>query len=419
MESTSDAVNDPASVAEDPASVAAGFDPEHLPAEFFENPYPTYRWLRERDPVHRCPDGSFFLTRYADLDTVYRDRTHFSSDKKRAFGPKFGLGTPLYEHHTTSLVFNDDPYHARVRRQIAGALTPNALKAMTPAVTALIERLGDALAEKGRFDLIEDFSAAIPVEVIGNLLGVPREQRASLRAWSLAILGALDPALTMEQLARGQQAVKEFLAFTKALVDERRGDLRGPDDLLSRLIQDESGGAPLSETELLHNCIFLLNAGHETTTNLIGNALVLLLTHDGERARLMSNPALDVSTVEECLRYESSNQFGNRLVSAAVTLGGVELAPGDYLTLCIGAANRDRERFPDPDRFDIGRTPNPHLGFAAGGHACVGMSVARLEGQLAVGPLLRRFPTLTLAGTPIRGRRARFRGFRSIPAALA
>jgi cytochrome P450 len=171
MESTSDAVNDPASVAEDPASVAAGFDPEHLPAEFFENPYPTYRWLRERDPVHRCPDGSFFLTRYADLDTVYRDRTHFSSDKKRAFGPKFGLGTPLYEHHTTSLVFNDDPYHARVRRQIASALTPNALKAMAPAVTALIERLGDALAEKGRFDLIEDFSAAIPVEVIGNLLG--------------------------------------------------------------------------------------------------------------------------------------------------------------------------------------------------------------------------------------------------------
>jgi cytochrome P450 len=419
MESTSGARNGPASIAEDPASVAAGFDPEHLSAEFFENPYPTYRWLRERDPLHRCPDGSLFLTRYADLDTVYRDRTHFSSDKKRAFGPKFGPGTPLYEHHTTSLVFNDDPYHARVRRQIAGALTANALKAMTPAVSALIERLGDALAEKGRFDLIEDFAAAIPVEVIGNLLGVPREERAALRAWSLAILGALDPALSAEQLARGQRAVTEFLAFTKALVDDRRWHLRGPDDLLSRLIQDESGGTQLSETELLHNCIFLLNAGHETTTNLIGNALVLLLTHEGERARLMSNPALDASTVEECLRYESSNQFGNRLVNAAVGLGGVELAPGDYLTLCIGAANRDPERFPDPDRFDIGRTPNPHLGFAAGGHACVGMSVARLEGQLAVGPLLRRFPTLSLAGTPIRGRRARFRGFRSVPAALA
>lgn len=148
---------------------AAGFDPEQLPPAFFADPYPTYAALRAGSPVHRCPDGSYFLTRYADLDAVYRDRGHFSADKRAVFGPKFGPGTPLYAHHTTSLVFNDPPYHTRVRRQIVAALSPGAIRAMVPGLAALIERLCAAAAAKGRFDLIEDFASAIPVEVIGNL----------------------------------------------------------------------------------------------------------------------------------------------------------------------------------------------------------------------------------------------------------
>src|SRR5215472_13293902 len=184
-------------------NLVLGFDPERLPEEFFADPYPTYRALREQAPVHRCPDGSLFLTRYADLDAIYRDRGHFSSEKTAVFGPKFGPGSPLFQHHTTSLVFSDPPYHTRVRRQIVGALAPSSIRAMAGGLALLIDRLTGELERKGRFDLIEDFAAAFPVEVIGNLLGVPHAERAPLRGWSLAILGALDPHLSADQLARG------------------------------------------------------------------------------------------------------------------------------------------------------------------------------------------------------------------------
>jgi cytochrome P450 len=399
-------------------AVATSFDPNHLPAAFYDNPYPTYRALREIEPVHRCPDGTCFLSRHADLEQIYRDREHFSSDKKAAFGPKFGAGTALYEHHTTSLVFNDPPYHTRVRRQIVGALTPRVLKAMEPGLIALVERLLGRMATTGSGDLIEDFAAAIPVEVIGNLLRVPHAERAPLRGWSLAILGALEPALTPEQQQRGNEAVREFTSCLERLIADRR---RHPveDDLLTRLLQEESGDHPLTQRELEHNCVFLLNAGHETTTNLIGNALHLLLTHPAQLQRLRAHPEDIGTAIEECLRYESPNQLGNRLVVRPVRIGSVALAPGAYLTLCIGAANRDPAAFADPDRFDIARTPNRHLAFAAGAHACAGMSVARLEAQIAIPAIVRRFPELRLTGRPERGGRARFRGFRSLPAAVA
>lgn len=387
------------------------FDPNCLDSGFYEDPYPTYAALREFDPVHRCPDGTYFLTRYADLDHVYRDRVHFSSDKKAVFGPKFGVGSALYEHHTTSLVFNDPPYHARVRRHIVGALTPHVLQAMQPQVVGLVDGLLDRLEEKGRVDLIEDFAAAIPVEVIGNVLRVPREDRGPLRGWSLAILGALEPAVSEVQRAAGDRAVREFTDYLGLLVEDRR---RRPveNDLLSRLLEEKD----LSRTELLHNCVFLLNAGHETTTNLIGNGLHLLLSHPESLERLRGAPESVASMVEECLRCESPNQLGNRLVVERVCVRGVTFEPGTYLTLCIGAANRDGEEFPRPEVFDIGRKPNRHLAFAAGGHACAGMSVARLEAQIAIPRLIQRFRGVELTGAAVRGGRARFRGFRSLPA---
>ena len=408
----------PKSAPDEAGELIRGFDPASLPDSFLADPYPTYAALRSLSPLHRCPDGSYFLTRHADLDAIYRDRGHFSADKKAVFGPKFGEGTPLYAHHTTSLVFSDPPYHTRVRRQIVGALSPGAIRAMVPGLTALIGRLCDAARANGRFDLIEDFAAAIPVEVIGNLLGVPRDERGALRGWSLAILGALDPAPPPAVLERGHRSVTEFLDFTRALVADRRRHLRGTDDLVSRLIRDETGGEPLSEHELLHNCIFLLNAGHETTTNLIGNGLYLMLSHADARRRLAREPALTDRAVEECLRYESPNQLGNRMVVAPVEIGGQRFEAGTYLTLCIGAANRDPAEFADPETFDIGREPNRHLAFAAGGHACAGMSVARLEGQLAIAEFLRRLPRARLLGGAVRNRRARFRGFATVPVAV-
>jgi cytochrome P450 len=293
-----------------------------------------------------------------------------------------------------------------------GALTPRAIGGMEPSLVALVDRLLDAMADKGEVDLIEDFAAAIPIEVIGNLLGVPVEERGPLRDWSLAILGALEPVVRPEVAARGNAAVSEFLDYLRGLVTRRRAAPRDPATcVLTRLIQGEESGDRLTETELLHNCIFLLNAGHETTTNLIGNGLEALLRNPGEKARLLAEPGLINSAVEEVLRYESSNQLGNRGVTAACEIGGVAVEPGTLVTLCIGAANRDPAQFPDAERFDIGRTPNRHLAFAAGAHQCAGLALARLEGRIAIARFLARFPGYALAALPVRGGRARFRGF--------
>ena len=401
-----------------PTALARDFDPTQLPAGFYANPYPWYDALRETDPVHRCPDGSWFLTRHADLERVYRDRVHFSSDKRVAFAPKYGSDSLLYAHHTTSLVFNDAPYHTRVRRQIVGALTPHVLRALEPAVVTLVDRLLDGLAARGGGDAITDFAAAIPIEVIGNLLGVPRDEREPLRGWSLAILGALEPVVTPDAFERGNCAVHDFIAYLETLIERRRASPGHPDqDVLTRLIQGEEAGERLSPPELLHNCIFLLNAGHETTTNLIGNGIELLIGHPDEAARLRAQPELIQTCIEECLRYESPNQLGNRLVVEPIEIGGVQFEPGAYFTLCIGAANRDPEAFPDADRFDIARSPNPHLAFAAGAHACAGMAVARLEARIAVLRTLQRFSTLRLDGTGSRAQRARFRGWQTLPIA--
>jgi cytochrome P450 len=391
------------------------FDLEALPPEFYDNPYPTYRALLAFEPVKLLASGAYFLTRYADLLSAYRDTKVFSSDKKAEFKPKFG-DSLLYEHHTTSLVFNDPPLHTRVRRLIAGALTPRAIAALEPSLVALVDSLLDRMAEKGRVDLIEDFAAAIPVEVIGNLLAVPRDERGPLRDWSLAILGALEPVVSPDALRRGNQALDGFLAYLDRLIRDRRASPGDPQrDVLTRLIQGEESGERLTAKELAHNCVFLLNAGHETTTNLIGNGLAALLEHPAETRRLIAEPALVKTAVEEILRYESSNQLGNRITTREVEIGGVRMPPNTQITLCIGAANRDPAQFDDPDRFDVGRTPNRHLAFGSGAHQCAGMSLARLEGAVAISRFLARFPKYALAGRPVRGGRARFRGFLSLP----
>ncbi|MGJ5049258.1 cytochrome P450 [Bradyrhizobium oligotrophicum] len=399
----------------DDAALASQFDLESLTPEFYADPYPTYRALRRHAPVKRMRNGSYFLTRYDDLVTAYKATRTFSSDKKREFAPKYG-NSLLYEHHTTSLVFNDPPAHTRVRRLIMGALSPRAIAEMEPALIALVDGLLDRIAAKDRFELIEDFAAAIPIEVIGNLLGVPHDERAPLRDWSLAILGALEPVLTPEQLSRGNQAVGDMLTYLETLVARRRAAPGNPErDVLTRLIQGEADGERLSETELLHNCIFLLNAGHETTTNLIGNGLVLLCQHPAERQRLIEAPGLIRTAVEEILRYESSNQLGNRMTTEPVELGGVRLEAGTSVTLCIGAANRDPAQFDDPERFDITRLANRHLAFGTGAHQCAGMALARLEGAVAISRFLARFPNYQLDGEAVRGGRVRFRGFASVP----
>ncbi len=401
--------------AADERAAALAFDLAALPDDFYEDPFPFYHRLRRWDPVHRCPDGSYFLTRYDDVVAVYQDHHRFSSDKRVEFAPKFGA-SPLYEHHTTSVVFRDPPDHTRIRKLFAPAFTPRALAALEPRVVGLVDRLLDRCADRGGMDVVEDFAVALPVQLIGDMLGVPAGERGPLRGWSLAILGALEPVPGPERLAAGNRAVEEFKDYLRRLIaDRRRRPSTDPGEILSALIAAEDQGDRLTEVELLHQCIFLLNAGHETTTNLIGNAIVSLLEHPGELARLRAEPGLIGSAVEEFLRFQSPNQLGNRRVVADAEVGGVVMPAGTLVTLGIGAANRDPAQFPDPDRLDLGRAPNRHLAFIVGIHACAGMWLARMEGRVAIGRLVQRFPRLQAAGRPVRARRARFRALVSFP----
>ena len=413
-----------------PAALAAEFDLRHLSDAFYDDPYPSFHALREHAPVKRMPDGSVLLTRYADVVAVYKDPKTFSSDKHEEFGPKYGLESTLFEHHTTSLVFNDPPLHTRVRRLIAGALTPRHIAAMEDGLARLVDGLLDAMqarAERGEtVDLIESFAAAIPVEIIGNLLGVPHAERGPLRDWSLAILGALEPALSAQQHARGNAAVRDMLAYLEGLVARRTAAPRDPEtDVLTRLIQGEvmiGSDAATTERllakELLHNCIFLLNAGHETTTNLIGNGLRCLLAAPAQKQRLIDEPDLIKTAIEQFLRIESSNQLGNRITTVETRIGDVLLAPRTQVTLCIAAANRDPAQFADPDVLDIARSPNRHVAFGSGIHQCVGMGLGRLEGRVAISRFLARFPNYRLNGPAVRAHRVRFRGHLALPCAL-
>lgn len=394
------------------------FDLTALPEGFHRDPYPAYAALREETPLCWQPDGSVILSRYADLDEVYRDTRRFISDKKAVFGPKFGTQSPLYEHHTTSLVFNDAPLHTRVRKVMVGAMNPRALASMEPGLIALVDQLLNQMQDKASVELIHDFAGAIPIEIIGNLLGIPRQERDPLRDWSLAILGALEPKLTQEQEARGNQAVSDFMAFLHHIIEDRRAHPGDPlTDVLTRLIQDDADGG-LSEVELYQNCIFILNAGHETTTNLIGNGLDLLHRHRDKRDELLADPGLIGTAVDEILRLESPNQFGNRLTTEDVQFHGQTVPAGTDIHLCIGAANRDPRQFEEPDTVRLDRRPNKHHAFAGGPHTCVGLTLARMEGRIALGRFLDRFPNYELTDDAERGGRIRFRGFAKLPARL-
>jgi hypothetical protein len=421
------------------AEIAKTLNLRALPVDFLNNPYPVYAALREAEPIKRMADGSYFLTRHADLMAVYRDAKVFSSDKQVEFGPKYNhapfnqppLATPgglapLFEHHTHSLVFNDAPRHTRVRRLIMGALTRRAIEAMEPGLAVLVDSLLDKIEAQGGGDLIEDFASAIPVEIIGNLLDIPHAEREPLRGWSLAILGALEPSLTPEQETLGNRSVTEFLAYLRELVAQRRQQPGDPEhDVLTRLIQGEENGEALSEVELLQNCVFLLNAGHETTTNLIGNALISLQEWPAQREQLKADLKIAANdddlqqilglAVDEFLRFESSNQLGNRRALQATPVDGVDLPAGALVTLCIGAANRDPAVYAQPEQLNLRRTGNKHLAFGFGVHQCAGLSLARLEGRIAIGRFLQRFPDYQLTQPPVRGGRARFRGFLHAP----
>ena len=393
----------------------SSFDLNTIGPEFIENPHPTLHALRAQAPVHFNRDGSAYLTRYKDVVKVYASRDMLS-DKKVEFGKKFGQ-CPLQQHHTTSLIFNDPPYHTVVRKLISSAFTPRKLAEFEPLIDGIVDRLLDRVQEMGTLDLIDDFAKVLPTEIISFMLGIPETYRARLRDYSLAILGALDPVVPQARLDAGNQAVIEFSEILNDLINHRRANPDGATqgEVLESLIFGEHDGRRLTQEELIQNCIFLLNAGHETTTSMVGNSVGLLLDHPDEHRRLLADPSLITSAVEEFLRFESPLQIGNRLAGEDIDLGDVILPKGTYIHTSIGAANRDPEQFPEPDRFDITRKPNRQIAFITGIHVCLGATLARVEGRIAIGKFVQRFPKLEQTGPRKRLPLARFRGYTGFP----
>ena len=389
---------------------AASFVLADVDRAFALDPYPDYRILRDHAPMCRQPDGSYVVTRYDDIRQALGDAEVFSSDKRVDFKPRFGE-TPLYEHHTTSIVFNDPPYHTRVRRLLAPFFAARVLRKMEHSIGVMVDKLLDRAATRGTVDIVEEFALVIPLNLIGDLLGIPFGERQPLRAWAKAILGALEPIRTPAELAQGNQAVVNFKAYLRDLIADKRARPPPADnmDVLWALVNARDTGAGLSELEILHNAIFMLNAGHDTTGSLIANGVDLLLRYPQQMQRLVDEPALIKSAIEEMLRFESPLQIGNRRTRHGTELGGVELAAGSFLHLIIASADHDERQFADADQFDVSRSPNKHLAFAHGIHTCAGNSVARIEAAIAFSKLLERFPNMRRAAPTKRPQRSRFR----------
>jgi len=399
-------------------NIARDFDLNAISPSFIENPYPTLDMLRQESPVHENPDGSVYLTRYQDCLAVYRSRDMLS-DKTEAFGEKFGK-CPLLEHHTTSLIFNDPPYHTVVRKLISGAFTPRKLREMEALIETIVDDLLDTIAEENTIDMVADFGTILPTEIISFMLGIPKEFRQKLRGYSISILGALDPVVSNERMHVGNKAVSEFSEILNDLINYRREnpDSAQQGEVLESLIFGAHEGRKLDQKELIQNCIFLLNAGHETTTSLVSNSVSLFLDHPEQHRKLLDDPTLIEGAVEECLRVESPLQIGNRQAATDFTFGDYKIKEGTYIHTSIAGANRDTSVIVDPHKFDIERKNNKHIAFITGIHVCLGATLARMEGRIALGRLLTRFPNMQRNGDAERLPLARFRGFTRLPVKL-
>ena len=384
------------------------FDLYNPPTDFIDNVYKYYKLLREKSPIHRNPDGSYVLTTYKDLVNVYRNFKIWSSDKKTEFGAKFGE-SPLFEHHTTSVVFVDPPDHTRIRKIFQQAFTPKSIRGLEKDIIKLVDSYLITMHEKKKFDFVSDFSFRLPVDVVCSVLGIPSEDRGLIRDWAHKILGALEPKLTPKQLDEGSTAVVNFKQYLKDQIRFRKNhkDINKAHEILSLLIEAE--GLELSETELLHQCIFMLNAGHETSTNMLSHGLNELINHGDQFELLQKEPQRIDTAIDEILRFQPPIQINNRRCLETTMLEDVTIPEGTPVHMIIAGANRDPSQFFEPEIFDISRSPNRHLSFGLGIHICAGINLARLEAKVAFLRLMSSFKEINLLKKPNIAKRIRFR----------
>lgn len=365
------------------------------------DPYPFYARLRGEDPVHWDETlGFWVLTRYADISTVYSD-LRFSRAQglrrgyERLSSEEQTIAEPVYRSFSKTMFYADPPYHTHLRGLVSSAFTPLAVERMRPKIEHIVDELLDAVRWGDGMDAIRQFAHPLPILVISSMLGLPHEERGRFKAWSddlFAILGSVPH--TPESMQRAAQSLAELSDYLSDLSRARR---RQPaSDLLTALIEAVDTGERLSEEELVANVTILLSAGHETTSNLIGNGLLALLRHPEQMDLLRRKPELMAPAVEEMMRYDNPVQIAYRSAAEDVELGGKILRAGQLVNSVLAAGNRDPERYTNPDRFDIRRDEGRHLGFGLGIHFCIGAPLVRLESQIAFSALLRRFPNLSL-----------------------
>lgn len=385
------------------------------------DPYGVYRELREESPVFWSPMLQvWLLTRYTDVFDALKDHKRYSSERTRAKNPLVQqlesyrmssgpLGT------TPTMLSIDPPDHTRMRSLVSKAFTPRQVERVRPHMQEIADGLLDALPEPGRMDVVADFAVPFPIIVIAEMLGIPASDRERFKAWSTDIAATLGgPFQPAEVLERSVKASNELADYFRAQIALRRAEPR--DDLLSALCAVEEQGDLLTEDELIATCILLLIAGNETTTNLIGSGMYTLLRNSDELRKLQADPSLMPSAIEEMLRYEPSAQMTSRIVAEDFELHGNRFEPGQVVLTVLAAANRDPEMFPEPDRFDVTRTPNRHLAFGHGIHHCLGAPLAVVEARIAFESLLRRMPEPQAAfEAPEWGQSFVLRGLKTLP----
>jgi cytochrome P450 len=383
--------------------MAYGFDP-WSPA-FVANPYPVYAQLREKAPVTWFePTGQWVISRYADVNTLLRDRrlgrTYLHVGTHEDFGHPADPEhlAPFWHLIRNGMLDREPPDHTRLRRLVSKAFTPRRVAELRPTIQRIADRLVDDLTAAGGGDLIAAVAEPLPVAVIAEMLGVPRTDEQLLRPWSADICGMYELNPTREAADVAVKACEEFSDYLRTLARSRRGEPR--DDLITALVQVQDEGDRLTEDELIGTCVLLLNAGHEATVNVTGNGWWTLFRHPQQLAALRRDPSLLPTAIEELMRFDTPLQMFERWVLEDIDVRGVSIPRGSEVALVFGSANHDPEAFAEPGRLDLSRVDNPHLSFGVGIHFCLGAPLARLELEISFGTLLRRAPKLHLVSEP-------------------
>lgn len=386
--------------------------------EFIANPYPGLATLRQQGkPVWSEELGLFLAATHRDANQVLRTRS-----LGRIFQPKepHEQWNTFNYLHADSILDSEPPKHTRLRSLVTQAFNPKKIESLRPTVATIVDSLLDELEEafgRGDADFIHDFAEPLPVRVIASLLGFPPEDEHLLRPWSQAIVKMYEVSPSEQDQSAARKASDEFAAYVEKLMVERKE--HPGDDLISDLARVEDGGDRLSTTELIATCVLLLNAGHEASVNGLGNGMVQALTRPDQMLLLRDHP-YDVAptAIEEFLRFDSPLHLFERTATSDTEIGGVQVKQGQKIAALIGSANRDEEVFPDSDQMDLTRDPNPHIGFGAGIHFCIGAPLARMEMSVALPKLMERFPSIDLAGDPTSRGTFVLRGWANVPVTL-